>query len=273
LLFIVFSRGIIMSRRMICFVLLGAVSLALPVSGELTADSVAHWTFDEAVGDVALDSSGNGNDASIFGDEWKIVAGKINGAIELNGSDYALATDFPVPSSTVTVTAWVYAYSKPGWGSMVKNWGGSETGQFHLGLDAGAANLDVHITQSGGGTVNVNEGVAFPTDEWQHCAFVADGSMVRLYRNGEEVGSAGYDGTLKTSHTGVGIGLKPNNEGTGPDSGIPAYWDGLIDDVWILSRGLTSEEIQVIMEGRGAGPVPQAFGASPPMVPYMRIHG
>lgn len=25
-------------------------------------------------------------------------------------------------------------------------------------------------TQSGGGTVNVNEGVAFPTDEWQHCA-------------------------------------------------------------------------------------------------------
>ena len=121
-----------MGRRMICFVLLAAVSLALPVSGELTADSVAHWTFDEAVGDVALDSSGNGNDAGIFGDEWKIVAGKINGAIELNGSDYALATDFPVPSSTVTVTAWVYAYSKPGWGSMVKNWGGSETGQFHL---------------------------------------------------------------------------------------------------------------------------------------------
>ncbi len=253
-----------MGRRMICFVLLAAVSLALPVSGELTADSVAHWTFDEAVGDVALDSSGNGNDAGIFGDEWKIAAGKINGAIELNGSDYALATDFPVPSSTVTVTAWVYAYSKPGWGSMVKNWGGSETGQFHLGLDAGAANLDVHITQSGGGTVNVNEGVAFPTDEWQHCAFVADGSMIRLYRNGDEVGSAGYDGTLKTSHTGVGIGLKPNNEGTGPDSGIPAYWDGLIDDVWILSRGLTPEEIQVIMEGRGAGPIPQAFGASPP---------
>ena len=112
---------------------------------------------------------------------------------------------------------------------MVKNWGGSETGQFHLGLDAGAANLDVHITQSGGGTVNVNEGVAFPTDEWQHCALVADGSMIRLYRNGDEVGSAGYDGTLKTSHTGVGIGLKPNNEGTGSDSGIPAYWDGLIE--------------------------------------------
>ena len=252
-----------MCRKMICFVLLATVCLVLPVSGELTADSVAHWTLDEAIGDIALDSSGNGNDAVIFGDEWKIVAGKINGAIELKGSDYALATDFPVPSSTVTVTAWVYAYSKPGWGSMVKNWGSSETGQFHLGLDAGAANLDVHITQSGGGTVNVNEGVAFPIDEWQHVAFVADGTMVRLYRNGAEVGSAGYDGSLKTSHTGVGIGLKPNNEGTGPDSGIPAYWDGLIDDVWILSRGLTPEELQVIMEGRGAGPVPQAFGPSP----------
>ncbi len=252
-----------MSKELTSFVLLAAVCLALPVSGDLTADSVAHWTLNEAIGDIALDSSGNGHDAGIYGDGWKIVAGKIMGAIELNGNDYALATDFPVPPSTVTVTAWVYANSKPSWGSMVKNWGSSQTGQFHLGLDAGANNLDVHITQSGGGTVNVNEGAAFPTGEWQHVAFVADGTMVRLYRNGAEVASAGYDGTLRTSHTGVGIGMKPNNEGTGPDGGIPAYWDGLIDDVWILSRGLTPEELQVIMEGRGAGPMPQAFGPDP----------
>jgi len=252
-----------MCKKLIYFVLLASVCLALPVSGDLIADTVAYWTLDEAIGDIALDSSANGHDATIYGDGWQIVAGVIRGAIELTGNDYALATNFPLPSSTVTVTAWVYANSKPGWGSMVKNWGASETGQFHLGLDSGANNLDVHITQSGGGTVNVNEGTAFPEGEWQHVAFVADGTMVRLYRNGAEVGNGVYDGTLKTSHTGVGIGVKPNNEGTGPDPGIPAYWDGLIDDVWILSRGLTPEELQVIMEGQGAGPIPQAFGPDP----------
>jgi hypothetical protein len=252
-----------MYKKMIYFVLLAVVCLALPVSADLMADTVAYWTLDEAIGDTVLDSSGHGHDATIYGDGWQIVTGAIRGAIELTGNDYVLATDFPLPSSTVTVTAWVYANSKPGWGSMVKNWGSSETGQFHLGLDAPGNNLDVHITQSGGGTVNVNEGAAFPQGEWQHVAFTADVTMVRLYRNGAEVGSGVYDGTLKTSHTGVGIGVKPNNEGTGPDAGIPAYWDGLIDDVWILSRGLTPDELQVIMEGKGAGPILQAFGPDP----------
>ncbi len=236
---------------------------ALSQDTSLVADTVAHWTLDEAIDNAALDVSGNGHDAAIFGDGWQIVAGRIGGALQLSGSDYALATDFPVPESTVTVTAWVFANSKPGWGSMVKNWGSSETGQFHLGLDAGGNNLDVHVTQSGGATVNVNEGTAFPEGEWQHVAFVADGSAITLYRNAVEVGSLPYDGTLKTSHTGVGIGLKPNNEGTGPDGGIPAYWDGLIDDVWILSRGLIQEELQLIMEGQGAEPMPRAFGPTP----------
>jgi hypothetical protein len=75
-------------------------------------------------------------------------------------------------------------------------------------------------------------------------AFVADGTEARLYRNGVEVGAAFYDGTLKTNRPGLGIGVKLSNNGSGPNAGVPAYWDGIIDDVRIWDWSLCQSEIE-----------------------------
>ncbi len=60
------------------------VTLAL-IGGLARADLVGHWKLDEGSGDVAHDSSGNGNDGNLVGNpQW--VAGKIGGALEFDGT-------------------------------------------------------------------------------------------------------------------------------------------------------------------------------------------
>ncbi len=59
--------------------------LVLGLVSNVSAELVAHWTFDEGSGNIAYDSSGNGNDGTINGAEWD--AGKYGPALHFNGQD------------------------------------------------------------------------------------------------------------------------------------------------------------------------------------------
>ena len=48
---------------------------------------VGWWKLDEGSGLVASDSSGNGNNGTIGGSPLWVAAGKLDGAIEFNGTD------------------------------------------------------------------------------------------------------------------------------------------------------------------------------------------
>jgi hypothetical protein len=201
------------------------------------------WMLDETEGSMAHDSSGNGNDGIVAGALW--TEGVLNGALDFDGSyDFVLVGNYPKPDSVMTATAWAYARSRPTWASMVKNWA-SATGAFHLGLRDSQGDLEVQVTEADGDVVSTREGpdTPFPLDSWQHVAMVADGSRIRLYRNGTQIADVGYDGTLKTSRDALGIGMKPNDAGTGPDQAVPGYWDGMLDDVRLYDRVLNPIEI------------------------------
>ena len=74
---------------------------ALPAP-DLTTELIGYWTFDETNGLAAADSSGRGNNATLFGSfpvdnsEW--VPGKIGGALRFNNgvTDNNVGTDNPV---------------------------------------------------------------------------------------------------------------------------------------------------------------------------------
>src|SRR4030042_1000714 len=71
-----------MFNRLICFVLVAVLVLSSAASAEL----VGWWKLDDGTGNVAVDSSGNGNDGVISGDpEW--VAGWFGGALKFDGID------------------------------------------------------------------------------------------------------------------------------------------------------------------------------------------
>jgi hypothetical protein len=166
-----------------------------------------------------------------------------------------VAADYPKPTSQVSGEAWVFAESATVWGTIVKNWGSSQTGQFHLGLDGSSGRLSIYIAQSNGAQIGpVIDPGAFPLNSWQHVAFVADGAMLRLYRNGVEIGTPiSYDGTLRTTIPCLSIGVKQNDSCTGPSPSASGFWDGLIDELSIYNRALSPAEIQSIFNAGSSG--------------------
>ena len=67
-------------------VLLPVQSPKIDVNGSLTEGLVGWWKFDETDGNVASDSSGNGNDGNLTnGPTW--TEGKIGGALSFDNVD------------------------------------------------------------------------------------------------------------------------------------------------------------------------------------------
>jgi hypothetical protein len=164
-------------------------------------------------------------------------------------------------SNDVTVVAWAYADSLAGdWNSIVKNWGTTAGGQFHLGLGSTVANtLQNFISDN-----NVNTNVTapgttlFPENTWVHTAFVLDSVNLqhRLYMNGVVVAQGAYSGILTpggATITGLGIGHKPNDDGTELSNNGPGPWNGRIDEVGLYNFAMTTAEIQEIYNDGLAG--------------------
>jgi len=239
--------------------------IVLAVVGSASADLVGHWKLDEESGAVAYDSSPSGWGGIVSAGaegNWIPDGGKLGGTLDFTGQDYVIVPDFEPTDGIITVGVWAYARSRPGWSNLVTNWA-NETGQLHFGQNPSGL-LTVHYGLSDGGTVNTSDSEAFPLEEWQHCAFVADGADVILYRNGIELARVAYDGTAKQTLPLLGIGCKPNGNlsSPAPDGGVPAYWDGFIDDVALFDHALTQDEVNKLMEGVGAkelacDPVPE----------------
>ena len=74
------------------------------------AGTVGYWHFDEGSGTIAYDSSGQGNNGTIYGATW--TSGKVGGALEFDGKDdYVEVPDNPSldtgSDEDVTIEVWV----------------------------------------------------------------------------------------------------------------------------------------------------------------------
>src|SRR5450432_4094387 len=83
---------------------------------------VAHWTFDEGMGTVVHDSSGNNRNGAMTGGAW--TEGKFGGALRFNGADFVTVANFPDATPGWTVSAWVRLAAGdigPGFGTVLSN--------------------------------------------------------------------------------------------------------------------------------------------------------
>jgi hypothetical protein len=213
----------------------------------------------EPAGDGAglRDVTANRNDAQIhFGNATEPVwaTGKIGLAFAMGGpaqQTYATVADYPkAKGDQLSVVAWVAARSRPRWGSIAKNWAGAdEWGQFHFGLHYDSGELEAHIQDSSGLEITVKDDSPIPLGEWHHVAFVADGAMLRLYRNGVEVDAAPYrelrnDPRIRA----LAIGTKLNLSADAPDSHDFNMWDGRLDELAIYNYALPADQIRELYE-------------------------
>ncbi len=178
--------------------------------------------------------------------------GKLGSSFYQEGNDsrnYAHVPDYPkAENNQLSVMAWVKAESRPRWASIAKNWAEGYIGQFHFGLRDYEGGLEVRIKHQKGGGAGVLEPVPFPIGSWQHVAFVADGKMLRLYRNGKEVGSVKHKALAKPNFKALGIGTKlignhRNRPGTPVD-----FWDGRIDELAVFNHVIDAETIRELYE-------------------------
>ena len=180
------------------------------------------------------------------GTPW--VPGRHGSSLQFRGPGSGDHGILPFPpdrvSETLSVVAWVLAESRPRWASILKRWGRPEDHCFHFGLYLDDGDLEVHTAGADGREYFAREGRPLPTGSWQHVAFVADRTTLRLYRNGEEVGRAEHPGLRPGVLPAIGIGAKLNVTADGPDPIEPGFWHGRLDEIAIYPRALEPLEIR-----------------------------
>ncbi len=217
------------------------------------------WKFDETGGATAADASGYANHGALVGfpDTEVWVEGQTGGALRFrgpSGRNFVLVPAYLLPRETMTCSAWIWADSRPPWGSIAKTWLNAGATSFRFGFQESTGALSSFIQTGAGTQPNTREAPPLPLGAWHHVAFTADGSRLTLYRNGAVVSSVPYSGPLSNAEVGpLGIGARLNPAGTAANTATPGYWNGKIDDLAIWGRALSAGEIIAIHQGGQLG--------------------
>ena len=215
-------------------------------------DLVGLWSFDEGMGSTANDISGNNNDGTLMGGtSW--TSGKFGNALSFDGSNgYVLVADdatFEFGTSDFTVEAWInvresalvsnreygvvnknsYFQGTPGWGIEVSTWG--PDGDF--GVICYITNQTSWVS-----TKYLSVRISSMTaDVWHHIAQVRTGTTLRLYFDGELVGTK--------THGEIGGNVNNSQPVIIGDHSWGPNFPGLIDEVRIWNTALTADQLNL----------------------------
>ncbi len=230
---------------------IACISFAL--AGMLTFQSLAldpktvagMWLFDEGVGDVAKDSSGNGNDGAILGPVW--VNGKIGDALKFNGStDYVDCGNDPSLDLTdqITIVLWTKHPAGTEGYAIIKNTPDDATRQYGF-LDYVSYSRMSFFCNTNAGREELQWVGNIDDDTWHHVAVTVNNPDVELFVDGVSEGIVKLGGDIVSTDATLWIGKrKPNN----------FAYTGLLDEVAIFNVVLSKDDINRIMnDGLKAG--------------------
>ncbi|MFH1227319.1 MAG: DUF2341 domain-containing protein, partial [Planctomycetota bacterium] len=196
------------------------------------------WTFDEAAGTNDLSGQGNHFVLDSTNNIPLALNGKFGWAMNLNGTSQWLnrpAVNLPT-GCAATVMAWIYPKAYTG-GGIVSYGKRATTGDsIMLSINTiGRPSIETYnngYTPTSGATATLNQ--------WNHIAATLDeGANVNLYVNGSGL----TPGILTTTPT---PNIFSQNLSVGCANYPGAYFNGLIDEVLIFNRELSSGEISDI---------------------------
>ena len=226
-------------------VLIGFTSLFLvctstnAVFADLVPNLVGAWLFDEGEGKVVSDSSENGNDGEIVGEDVKWVDGKFGGALSLSGAEgnYVAIPDSPTlnPMEGITMMMWVKPDTTDV--SIPLDKGPSGTGAYGMGMSSEFW----LIIQLGASNILLFSETVITTGEWQHIAGTWDSKTRKavIYRNGVDASDAPVDegGDLIDDEAPLLIGCYDASD---------HWFAGEMDEVAIFDTALDADEIAKI---------------------------
>jgi PGF-CTERM protein/uncharacterized repeat protein (TIGR01451 family) len=222
------NRRVAVSVLVAIFVMVG---LASPAMAQASTDAVLILHFDEGSGTIAKDASGHGNDGTIYGATW--VVGKHEKALEFDGRD-----DYVDIGNIGLTDNWAVSF-------LAKSESVSEEVYYPIGTggtDKGIGMGGTYHTISNDfyvfdGSTVLHGGPSVITGTWYYVSTVKKGSNYEIYVNGNSVIN-GNCGDIDI--TDLNIGRRSDD-----------YWyfNGIIDEVRIYNRALTTDEIKALYEG------------------------
>jgi hypothetical protein len=200
---------------------------------------VGWWRFDEGTGTVAGDSSGNGNNGTVYGATW--VAGKYGEALNFSGINNKVDCGNSLTDPAVfTLTAWINpTLGFGGHQDVIARGPGDKYGGWELKI-VGSSYIEVGASFSDQWRSLSNTG-AITAGQWKMVTGVWDGTYLSLYVDGNLVAQStdlsAYTRQLSTDRVWIGAW-----EGNGN------FFGGIIDEVQIYNRALSTAEIQNLFQ-------------------------
>ncbi len=198
----------------------------------------AWWKLDDGGSITAIDSSGNGYDATLSGPVW--IDGTLGGALEFDGiNDMVSVPALNLNSNTITITAWIKREGLQD----------NATSIFYT-RSGNTPDAGVILTDDGrlwgrwNGTWQTN--LQTPDSEWVFIAYVVTPSQRWMYL---------HDGIIQ-SETTTGSFVIEEFDGTsylGWDQNYPTsrFFKGSMDDIRIYNSALSISEIDDIYHNSG----------------------
>jgi surface protein len=157
-----------------------------------------------------------------------------NSALRFNGSgDYVSCGNISGFSTALTIEAWIYpqAIADQTYAPIVKS-----SDEFALEIDHNNNNVTFFVKVNGSWQNSLAYEIS-TLNTWYHIAGTYDGSTVRLYVVGNEIGSGNaVGGSISATATNVEIGRDPSNTNR--------FFNGIIDEVRIWSVARTQQQIK-----------------------------
>ena len=206
--------------------------------GSLEASPVAYWKFDEAGGEMAEDSSGNKNNAAVYGASR--TEGKIGTAVEFDGIDDYFdcgnntAFNF---KNNMSVEFWLRLAGLTGTYQMIASRGcaGGNENNWNISLTPSGNGIQFQTWPQGGESSVCSAGGILP-EVWSHIVVTYESGTGKIY----------IDGKQKGINADMAQSLPLQGDRSimlGSQIGKAYFYKGAIDDVAIYNRVLTDREI------------------------------
>lgn len=198
---------------------------------------IAHWTFDEVSGDKCADAGGHGWHAGTSPPTTPLVRlrGLFGNALSLSGS-HLLRVSEQIPlahAAGISLSAWAKPTELSSYREIFRKEDGNDRVLFSFQNDGTILSLGLNI----GGYVECDAKITperVRDGRWHHCAATFDGRWMRVYLDGDEIGSLERPGAVRAGGPAAGcIGSSNGGE----------CFQGSLDDLRIYAGPLSPLQI------------------------------
>jgi len=212
------------------------------------------WHLDEGLGTSTADAGSNGNNGTLAGTVSWTTGGRFGYGLDLNGtSGYvsvpdAASLDIDSATGAISMEMWLYPHVMAGgYRTLIGKWTDASHINYQISLDA----TNHLLFYSGHWPQIWVSSIVVPVGEWSYVAVTLQASerRLRFYRNGVLL-----DSTVSYSGNG-GCFAAANNApiSIGQRGGGLEFFDGLVDEVRLTRRALSSAEIAANYSGLTTG--------------------